>query len=183
MASDRRLLGPSSRGTRVRGEQDSPGGVSMRARGDAAAATRATVERARVALRSLIELSGLSRREVEKRLLDLGGGTDLGRLLRGGLDLKLRHIVDILRVVEIYPLEFFRMVCENPPERSPLLGRLAALVLPTRIGAPADKRQARSEVEALERLLARLAEVMAEVEEALAPHRARRGVIPAKPVT
>jgi hypothetical protein len=170
--------------TRVRGEEDSPNGVSKPARGDGAAkATRAAVERARVTLRNLIELSGLSRREVEKRLLDCGGGTDLGRLLSGRLDLKLRHILDILRVIEIYPLEFFTMVCERPRERSPLLGRLEALVMPTRIGARGDPVPAPSEVDALERLLARLAEVTAEAEEAIAQHRATTGLSPAERLT
>lgn len=127
------------------------------------------MNRARVALRHLIELSGLSRREVEKRLLDLGCGTDLGRLLVSGrLDLKLRHILDILRVIEVYPLEFFSMVCERPRERSPLLGRLEAIVFPASVGARTESVAARPELEALERLLARLAELTGEVEGVLA---------------
>jgi len=163
---------------RVRGDGDYPGGVPAPDGGDGAArTTRAAVERARVTLRNLIELSGLSRREVENRLLDLGCGTDLGRLLVSGrLDIKLRHIVDILGVIEIHPLEFFIMVCERPRERSPLLGRLEAIVLPTRSRMHADSVPDRSAVEALGRLLARLAEMTEEVEAVLA---AQRGAPPA----
>jgi hypothetical protein len=155
---------------RAGSEAGRPSDVSAPAGGGGAAkTTRAAVERARVALRHLIELSGLSRREVEKRLLDLGCGTDLGRLLVSGrLDLKLRHILDILRVIEVYPLEFFSMICERPRERSPLLGRLEAIVFPTRVGARTEGVAPCSEVEALERLLARLAELTGEVEGVLA---------------
>ena len=150
---------------RVRGEEGSSSSVSVPKGGDGSGKmTRAAVERARVILGHLIELSGLSRRDVERRLLDLGCGTDLGRLLSGRLDLKFRHILDILRVIEIYPLEFFSMVCERPRERSPLLGRLEAIVFPARVGARTDSVAVRSEVEALERLLGRLAELTGEVE-------------------
>jgi len=153
----------------VSGEEGSSGGVSAADGGEGAAmTTRAAVERARVILRQLIEFSGLSRREVEKRLVSLGCGTDLGRLLSGRLDLKLGHILDILRVIEIYPLEFFRMVCERPRERSPLLARLEAIVLPTGMAARASGGQLRSEVETLERLLMRLEDATAEIEAALA---------------
>ncbi len=126
------------------------------------------MERARVTLGHLIEFSGLSRREVEKRLLDLGCGTDLDRLLRGRLDLKFRHILDILYVIEVYPLEFFSMVCGRPRERSPLLGRLEAIVFPARVGARTDSVVARSGVEALERLLVRFAELTGEREAVVA---------------
>ena len=90
--------------------------------------TTATEEAARRTLSSLIELSGLSRREVERRLLEQQAGTDLGRLLSGRLDLKLRHIVDIVRVLELHPHEFFRMLFKEQPDRSPLLQRLDGLM-------------------------------------------------------
>jgi hypothetical protein len=155
--------------SRIGGEKDSSRGVSALDRGDGAATTtRAAVARARVILQHLIELSGLSRRQVEKRLVSLGRGTDLGRLLSGRLGLKLGHILDILRVIEIYPLEFFRMVCERPGERSPLLARLEAILVPTRMAAHANGAQVRSEVETFERLLRRLDEVTREVEAVLA---------------
>ncbi|HXO43211.1 MAG TPA: hypothetical protein VN999_17305 [Thermoanaerobaculia bacterium] len=160
--------------SRVPGEEGSSSGVSAPDGGDGAApTTRAAVERARVILLHLIELSGLSRREVERRLLSLGRGMDLGRLLVSGkLDLKLGHILDILCVIEVYPLEFFRMVWERPRERSPLLARLEAIVLPTRMAARASGGQVRSEVETLERLLVRLEDATEEVAAVLA---ARRG--------
>lgn len=89
--------------------------------------SEAEVERCRETLRDFIELSGLSKREVEKRLLDEGCGTDMGRLLSGRLDLKLRHILDICRVIELYPQEFFRIVFKDADRRSPLLQRLDTL--------------------------------------------------------
>jgi hypothetical protein len=57
------------------------------------------VARARNALRMLISLSMMSRWQVENRLIDQGCGTDLCRLLTGRLDLKMRHIVAICRVL------------------------------------------------------------------------------------
>jgi hypothetical protein len=90
--------------------------------------TKATEEAARTALSRLIELSGLSRREIERRLLEQQAGTDLGRLLSGRLDLKLRHIVDIVRVIELHPHEFFRLLFKEAPDRSPLLRRLDGLM-------------------------------------------------------
>jgi hypothetical protein len=94
--------------------------------------SKAEVVRSRETLSHLIELSGLSRREVERRLLEQGCGTDLGRLLGGRLDLKLRHVLDICRVIGIYPLEFFHMVFKDSEQRSPLLQRLEALIVPGR---------------------------------------------------
>src|SRR5260370_14092182 len=90
--------------------------------------SKAEVNRSRETLAHLIELSGSSRREVERRLLEQGCGTDLGRLLSGRLDLKLRHIVDICRVIGIFPLEFFQIVFKDSEQRSPLLQRLEALI-------------------------------------------------------
>jgi hypothetical protein len=88
----------------------------------------AEVERARQALRGLIDLSMMSRREVERRLLEQGCGTDLGRLLSGRLDLKLRHVVDICRVLNLQPMEYFRIVFKEPEKRSPFLQRIEALL-------------------------------------------------------
>lgn len=51
----------------------------------------------------------------------------MGRLLSGRLDLKLRHILDICRVIELYPQEFFRIVFKDADRRSPLLQRLDTL--------------------------------------------------------
>src|ERR1700753_644656 len=92
----------------------------------------ASVERARAILRVLVGMSGISRREVRRRLAALGSGTDVTRLLGGTLDLKLRHIVDILDVIEVHPLEFFQMTFPPPetPRRSPVLQMLEATLEP-----------------------------------------------------
>ena len=115
------------------------------------------VARSRETLSHLIELSGLSRREVEKRLLEQGCGTDLGRLLSGKLDLKLRHIVDICRVIDVFPLEVFQIVWKESERRSPLLRRLEALVAGghPRAAPPAPK---------LDDLLCRLSELLHQLE-------------------
>ena len=76
--------------------------------------SKAEIVRIRETLSHFVELSGSSRKEVEKRLLDEGCGTDLGRLLSGRLDLKLRHILDICRVIGLYPQEFSAQSSRNP---------------------------------------------------------------------
>lgn len=86
------------------------------------------VERARQALVTLIDLSMLSRREVERRMIEHSEGTDLGRLLNGRLQLKLVHIVAICRAIDLHPMEFCRMVFGEPKERSPLLQRIAGVM-------------------------------------------------------
>jgi hypothetical protein len=87
------------------------------------------VGRMREALAHLIELSGMSRREVEQRLCQRGCGTDLGRLLKGRLDLKMTHVLALCRVIELEPLEFVQIALKpRPGQRSPLLRRLEALL-------------------------------------------------------
>jgi hypothetical protein len=123
----------------------------------------AEVVRARETLSHFIELSGLSRREVERRLLEQGCGTDLGRLLSGRLDLKLRHIVDICRVIGIYPLEFFHIVFKDSEQRSPLLQRLEALI-PGRIQRGARAPEGRPPAANFEDLLRRFSELLRQLE-------------------
>lgn len=89
--------------------------------------SRADVARVREALGSLVDLSGLSRREIERRLAKQERGLDVGRLLNGKFELKLHHMLDILCVLEIHPVEFFRLVFKAPERRSPLIGRVQAL--------------------------------------------------------
>lgn len=125
--------------------------------------SEAEVVRARETLSHLIELSGMSRREVEKRLLEQGCGTDLGRLLSGRLDLKLRHIVDICRVIGIYPLEFFHIVWKDSEQRSPLLQRLEALI-PGRVQRAAHAPEGRPPAPNLEEMLSRFSELLRQLE-------------------
>jgi hypothetical protein len=82
------------------------------------------VERARQVLVTLIDLSMMSRREVERRMVERGVGVDLGRVLRGRLQLRLCHVAAICQALDLHPLEFCRMVFGEPKQRSPLLRRL-----------------------------------------------------------
>jgi hypothetical protein len=130
--------------------------------------SKAEVERTRETLSHFIELSGLSRREVEKRLLDEGCGTDLGRLLSGRLDLKLRHILDICRVIGLYPQELFRIVFKDTDQRSPLIQQLDALTGPNRLPGTARTPAPRSPATDLEEMNRRLTEILRRLD-ALAP--------------
>ena len=85
------------------------------------------VKRAREILIELIDLSGVTRREVENRLLDEEAGTDVNRVLAGKLDLKLRHILNISRVIGLDPGIFFILLLPEP-EASSLLDRIRPLL-------------------------------------------------------
>jgi hypothetical protein len=70
----------------------------------------------------------MSQRRLHQLLRERGSTTDLLRVLSGRLELKLRHLLDIAQALDLYPLEFFRMVFDAPPTPSPLLRRLQALI-------------------------------------------------------
>jgi hypothetical protein len=125
--------------------------------------SKAEVVRVREALRSLIDLSGLSRREIEKRLSAQGDGVDVTRLLAGRFEIKLRHVLDIAQVIGIHPLELFRLTFKEPEERSPLLRRVEAVFAPGRL-APGRLPRARPAEGDIEDLRQRLQELMREVE-------------------
>jgi len=58
-------------------------------------------------LESVLRLSKVSAREVEKRL-GLGHGS-LNRIFNGKIDLKLRHILSVLEVLDVPSDQFFRL--------------------------------------------------------------------------
>lgn len=64
------------------------------------------VRRAAKLLEILIQVTGASQQEVEQRLEASPGY--VGRLLEGRMELKLRHILAILRILEIEPTLFFQ---------------------------------------------------------------------------
>jgi transcriptional regulator with XRE-family HTH domain len=64
------------------------------------------VRRAAKLLEALIQVTGESQEELERRLEASPGY--LGRLLAGRVELKLRHILAVLRVLEIEPSLFFK---------------------------------------------------------------------------
>jgi AcrR family transcriptional regulator len=78
-------------------------------------------------LEAVVKLSELSTRELERRL-DLGGGT-LNRLFTGKIDLKLRHILQVLEVVGMKPERFFQLACAHPHEPDAGASALAAEIL------------------------------------------------------
>ena len=127
--------------------------------------TDTEVERARGTLRHLVELSGMSQREVKKHLVEQGSRTDLPRVLSGRLDLKLRHILDIVHILGLHPQEFFRMVFKEPEQRSPFLERLEDLISPSRIQPSGREPRAGSPPEDLDDLRQRLAKLAREVEQ------------------
>lgn len=86
------------------------------------------VERARQVLATIIDLSMMSRREVGRRMAEQGVGVDLGRVLKGRLQLRFAHVAAICQALDLHPLEFCRMVFGEPKQRSPLLQRLDGLL-------------------------------------------------------
>jgi hypothetical protein len=91
---------------------------------------RKATARATEVLVGLVEISGLSRREVERRLAREEGGLDINRMLTGRYAMRFHQLVDVLAVLKVHPLEFFRLVFAEPEMRSPLLARAAALFTP-----------------------------------------------------
>lgn len=75
------------------------------------------VRRAAKLLEALIEATGESQEELERRLEASPGY--LGRLLAGRVELKLRHVLAVLRILEIEPSLFFHTLY---PEAGPAGG-------------------------------------------------------------
>jgi hypothetical protein len=114
------------------------------------------VARVRKVLDDLVDLSGLSRREIERRLAQQGSGFDVSRLISGRFELKFHQLLDILCVLEIHPAEFFRLIFKEPQRRSPLLVRVRSLFAS---GEPVRQREtspAEGDLEDLRRTLAEM---------------------------
>jgi hypothetical protein len=125
--------------------------------------SKAEVARVREALSSLIDLSDLSRREIERRLAGQGSGVDLNRLLAGKFELKLFQLIDVLQVLDIHPLEFFRLIFKEPEQRNPLLQRMQVLfasVRPAAAARPPSGRPAEKDLEELRHRLDQLAQLV-----------------------
>lgn len=88
------------------------------------------VRRAAKLLDVLIQATGVSPEELEKRLEASPGY--LGRLLSGAVELKLRHILAILRILEIEPALFFQILY---PEAGPAGGTVRLEELRSRLEA------------------------------------------------
>lgn len=85
---------------------------------------KAEAARVRQALRSIIDVADMSHREIERTLVSQGHGLDVNRMLAGRFDLKLHQLLDVLGVLEIHPVEFFRLVFREPTQQSAILQRM-----------------------------------------------------------
>jgi len=88
------------------------------------------VRRAAKLLDAMIQATGASPEELEKRLEASPGY--VGRLLSGTVELKLRHILAILRLLEIEPALFFQTLY---PEAGPAGGMVRLEELRQRLTA------------------------------------------------
>ncbi|HVT15167.1 MAG TPA: helix-turn-helix transcriptional regulator [Thermoanaerobaculia bacterium] len=113
-------------------------------------------------MRQIFELSGLSQKALSRRLEEHAcSGTNLSRLFTGKAALRLEHIVGISRALGFHPLEFFRIVFEEPEHPSPFLRRLADLIAPRgRQPTPLRPFVERDEFEKLLRKVAELPRVI-----------------------
>jgi hypothetical protein len=125
---------------------------------------KADVVRVRETLGSLVDLSGLSRREIERRLAQQGSGLDVSRLLSGKFELRLHQMLDVIRVLDIHPVEFFRLIFKEPERRSPLLERVQALFASEKTMAGARHlRPAEKDLDELRRRLDEMAQLIEEL--------------------
>jgi hypothetical protein len=70
--------------------------------------TEKEVDRLRELLRRATRVAGVSNKEIEAKLKMSSGS--LSRLFAGGIELKMKHVLDILRQIGMTPAEFFRLV-------------------------------------------------------------------------
>jgi hypothetical protein len=85
---------------------------------------KAEAARVREALRSVIDVADMSQRAIERSLAARGQGFDMNRMLTGRFETKLYQILDVLSVLEIHPVEFFRLVFKEPTKQSTILLRM-----------------------------------------------------------
>ena len=133
------------------------------------------IVRIAAALRTAIRLSGISHRQVER---ELGLSTGyLTRILAGQVELRVRHVLDVCRVIGLPPERFFGALFplqDGPESMSRLERGLAQLhpapgrpapVMPPPEPTPAAGAAARSRP--ISELLRRLRQALDELEAAL----------------
>ena len=121
---------------------------------------KAEAARVREALRSIIDVAGMSLREIERRLTRQGHGFDINRMLTGRFETKLHQILDVLGVLEIHPVEFFRLVFKEPTKQSAILLRMREIfgaVRPAAAAPPPSAPRPEATLEALQRRVEELA--------------------------
>jgi hypothetical protein len=122
--------------------------------------SKAEVARVREALRSIIDVAGMSLREIERVLTRQGHGFDINRMLTGRFETKLYQILDVLGVLEIHPVEFFRLVFREPTKQSAILLRMREIfgaVRSSAVAPPPSAPRPEVTIEALRRQVEELA--------------------------
>lgn len=130
------------------------------------------IARIAAALRTAIRLSGISHRQVER---ELGLSTGyLTRILAGQVELRVRHVLDVCRVIGLPPDRFFGALfpLQDAPESMSRLERgLAQLHPPPGRPAPTppptDAASAGPRSKPISELLRRLRQAMEDLEAAL----------------
>jgi transcriptional regulator with XRE-family HTH domain len=123
-------------------------------------------------LESLVRVKKMPVREVERRL-DMAGGT-MNRIFSGKIEIKLRHILAVLEVLEVPPTAFFQIAYEKGGEAvgvEQILARLERMGLTSRPEPPATQPVTSED------LRRTIAEVLQELGVVGAP--ARKGAEPA----
>lgn len=121
---------------------------------------KAETARVREALHRIIDVADMSQRAIERSLAARGQGFDMNRMLTGRFETKLYQILDVLGVLEIHPVEFFRLVFKEPTKQSAILLRMREIFGAVRPAAAAPSPTApRPEltIEALHRRVEELA--------------------------
>lgn len=124
---------------------------------------KAEAARVREALRSVIDVAGMSKRAIERSLAAKGHGFDMNRLLAGKFELKLYQILDVLGVLEIHPVEFFRLVFREPTKQSEILLRMREIfgaVRPAAATPPPSAPRPELTLDALRRRVEELARLV-----------------------
>jgi transcriptional regulator with XRE-family HTH domain len=85
------------------------------------------VERVIEVVQTLIGLSGLTQREIGRRLRN-GREYLVRRVLQGDADLKVGQLFELADAIEIHPLELMKMVFASSPEPSALVRKMNAQV-------------------------------------------------------
>ncbi len=125
------------------------------------------IVRIAAALRTAIRLSGISHRQVER---ELGLSTGyLTRILAGQVELRVRHVLDVCRVIGLPPDRFFGALFpqQDAPEAMSRLERGLAQLHPSpgRPAAPPATGESRSGP--VSELLRRLRQALDDLESAL----------------
>lgn len=96
-------------------------------------------------LSAAVKFSNITQREVERKL-GLSSGS-LSRLFSGGIELKIKHVLDVCEVIGFPPSRFFRAAYPQRDEESGDAWRLQRLLEQLHPGKDRDPAAARPEPE------------------------------------